>query len=125
MTKSKNGNCCNTNNKHDDRHNSQNKNNSCSNRRNNTIKNCKQFETVPSGSVPSPSETKSSKQPEGKRKKSNGRKERLDKINLVCHQHYHAVSDIDFSMQELVYLVINAITIKDVFGKETKFSNTR
>lgn len=55
---------------------------------------------VPRGGVLPPLKSKSSKPPEEKRKKSN------NKINLILHQHYHAVNKIiNFSMQELVYSI--------------------
>lgn len=76
------------------------------------------LETVTSCGVPSPSEPKSSKPPEEKRKKSNNRRKRLHKIIFNLHQFYHIVDAIDFSIQELVYEVINAITIMEAISKE-------
>lgn len=76
--------------------------------------------TVPSGDVLSPSEPKTLKPPEDKRKKSNDKSKRLDKIGIVLRQHYYAVNAIGSSIQELVYLnlVFNAIITKEVIRNE-------
>lgn len=77
--------------------------------------------TVLGGSVPSPLESKSL-MPSEEKKKSNERRERLNKINFILYQHCHAVDAID-SSKELVYNVINGTTVKKMFSKEeTKFS---
>lgn len=47
-----------------------------------------------------------------------GKRERLDKINLVLYEHYYAVNAVGSSMQELVYFVSNAIIKKEVTRKE-------
>lgn len=47
-------------------------------------------------------------------------------FNLILYQHYHSVNAIRASRQELIYLVINAITIKEAISKEEiKFLDTR
>lgn len=56
--------------------------------------------------------------PDEKRKKLISKSERLDKIDLVLHQHNYPVYDIVSSMQELVSLVSNAIIIKEATGKK-------
>lgn len=45
------------------------------------------------------------------------------KRNLILQQQYDTVNAIDSSIQELLYLVINIIMIKEAVREEIKFLN--
>lgn len=60
------------------------------------------------------------------REKTLKKKHKKKIIILVFHQYYHVVHAINSSMQELVYFVLNSITIKEAISKEEiKFLDTR
>lgn len=59
-----------------------------------------------------------SHQKKKKRKNSNDNRERLDKFDLVLHQHYYEVNAIGSSMQKVVYLVMKTIGMKKAIRKE-------